>query len=64
MTDGTMEPAPDAPAELPAETGHPAADAAGRRLAEVDGAPLEEHVAIYDDVHRQLQDALADVDDA
>jgi hypothetical protein len=56
----------DGTADLPPVpvTGHAPADAAGERLATVDQAPLDEHVATYDDVHRQLQEALADVDDA
>ena len=29
---------------------------------DVAAAPVDEHVAIYDDVHRRLQDALADLD--
>lgn len=44
-------------------TGEPRVDAALARLAEVDEAPLTEHVGIYDDVHRMLQDALADLDE-
>lgn len=34
--------------------------AARRRLAEVTDLPVEEHAAVYQDVHRRLQDALAD----
>jgi hypothetical protein len=26
--------------------------------------PTAEHVAVYDDVHRRLSDALADIDDS
>ncbi len=39
----------------------------GTALAQLDGLeerPLEEHVAAYDAVHRALQDALAQLDDA
>jgi hypothetical protein len=50
------------PDALPA-TGVTAADAAADRLAEVDAAPLEEHVGIYEDVHRRLQEGLADLDE-
>jgi hypothetical protein len=52
---------PDA-GRLPA-TGVAAADAAADRLAELDDAPLEEHVGIYEDVHRRLQEGLADLDE-
>jgi hypothetical protein len=43
-------------------TGEPRVDAALGRLADVTSAPVDEHVAIYDDVHRRLQEALADLD--
>jgi hypothetical protein len=46
----------------PASTGEPRVDAALVRLQDVTNAPVDEHVAIYDDVHRRLQDALADLD--
>jgi hypothetical protein len=48
----------------PAPTGVPTVDSAVGRLTELDGLPTGEHVAIYDAVHRQLQDALADLDGA
>ena len=44
-------------------TGVPAADQARERLGDVDDAPLEEHVEVYEDVHRQLQEGLADLDE-
>ena len=44
-------------------TGVAAADAAADRLGELDEAPLEEHVEIYEDVHRRLQEGLADLDE-
>ena len=47
----------------PARTGVPAADAAAERLSELDEAPLEEHVEVYEDVHRRLQEGLADLDE-
>ena len=43
-------------------TGVPGVDAALERLQDVSVAPVDEHVAIYDDVHRRLQDALTDLD--
>ena len=39
-------------------------DAALARLAELDERPPGEHVAIYEDIHRRLQEALTDVDGA
>ena len=55
---------PGAQANVPEPTGVPAVDAAVERLAELDALPTSEHVAVYDAVHRQLQDALADLDGA
>ena len=50
------------PQPLP-HTGVAAADAAADRLAELDQAPLDEHVEVYEDVHRRLQEGLADLDE-
>jgi hypothetical protein len=44
-------------------TGVASVDAAAERLTELDEAPLEEHVGIYEDVHRRLQEGLADLDE-
>lgn len=33
------------------------------RLASLDGRPVDEHVAVLDEVHRLLQDALATLDE-
>jgi hypothetical protein len=46
-----------------APSGVPAADAAAERLGAVREAPLEDHVEIYEDVHRRLQEGLADLDE-
>jgi hypothetical protein len=43
-------------------TGDARVDAATARLDEVTDLPTAEHVGVYDDVHRRLQDALADAD--
>jgi hypothetical protein len=43
-------------------TGDPRVDAAVARLAELDERPTAEHVEVYDDVHRRLQDALSRLD--
>jgi hypothetical protein len=47
----------------PDPTGVPAADEARAHLSAVDEAPLEEHVDVYEDVHRRLQEGLADLDE-
>lgn len=49
---------PDAPA-----TGESAVDDALARLSQISETPTADHVEIYDDVHRRLTDALADVDE-
>ncbi len=53
---------PPAAAQAPA-TGVAAADEARRRLDEVESVPLEEHVELFEDVHRRLQEGLADLDE-
>ena len=60
------------PAAPHAATGPDAADVSDHalvqdvreRLAALRERPVDEHVAAYDDVHRRLQDALADLDGA
>jgi len=47
----------------PPSTGEPRVDAAIRRLADLDTTPVTDHVAIVDEAHRLLQDALADLDE-
>jgi hypothetical protein len=42
----------------------PAVAAARTRLEALDGAPVTEHVEVFDGVHRLLQDALATLDEA
>jgi hypothetical protein len=43
-------------------TGEARVDAATARLEEIPGLPTPDHVAVYDDVHRRLQDALSDAE--
>jgi hypothetical protein len=43
-------------------TGDARVDAATARLQEIPDLPTSDHVAVYDDVHRRLQDALSDAD--
>jgi hypothetical protein len=47
---------------LPDATGVPSVDAAITELARLDELPTSEHVGVYEGLHRQLQDALADLD--
>ena len=46
----------------PPVTGDARVDAATARLTELVDLPTSEHVTVYDDVHRRLQDALSDAD--
>ena len=48
----------------PDVTGVANVDAALDELGRLDALPTSEHVAVYDGLHRQLQDALADLDGA
>jgi hypothetical protein len=50
--------AADAGAPVTAEAVRPALE----RLVDVDALPTHEHVAVYDDVHRRLHEALSDLD--
>jgi hypothetical protein len=59
-TDDPPEYGPEADPVEP--TGEARVDAAVERLRELARRPPAEHVAIYEDVHRRLQDALADLD--
>ena len=43
-------------------TGEARVDAATARLEEIADLPTPDHVAVYDDVHRRLQDALSDAE--
>jgi hypothetical protein len=43
-------------------TGDARVDAATARLSELVELPTSDHAAVFDDVHRRLQDALADAD--
>jgi hypothetical protein len=56
----------EATADVAGHAGVPAATAAERareRLQALDDAPLDEHVEVYEDVHRELQEGLADLDE-
>jgi hypothetical protein len=57
------EPAPPAStAEAGLGTGEPRVDEALARLRELDSLPTAEQVPVLEDIHRRLQDALADLD--
>ena len=45
-------------------TGEPRVDDAAARLHDIDAAPTSEHVAIFEDVHGRLQEALRDLGSA
>jgi hypothetical protein len=64
-TTGTVEtPDPAAGPEIGDEaTGVAAVDTALERLRDLEGAPVESHVEIFDDVQRQLHEALAELDE-
>lgn len=51
------------PADGLEPTGATAADAALERLRDVETAPLDEHVEIFDDVQQRLHEGLAELDD-
>jgi hypothetical protein len=46
----------------PEATGHAAVDAALEKLRELAERPTGAHPELYDDVHRRLQDVLAEID--
>lgn len=54
-------PGPASPGPEP--TGDERVDQALARLGDLAGAPVEEHVAAFEDVHQRLQDALAATDE-
>jgi hypothetical protein len=43
-------------------TGEPRVDAALARLDELEGLPVTEHRAVFEDVHRRLRDVLGELD--
>ena len=58
----TVDPTVEVPAEVPAAPAHAGADL--EVLDELDGRPLHEHVAVYDELHARLQGALNRIDEA
>ena len=63
MDDDAPDATPPEEPQAPRPSGVAAADDARARLEEVDGAPLDQHVEVYEDVHRRLQEGLADLDE-
>jgi hypothetical protein len=61
-TDETPEPLDDGPAESTV-TGHPAVDEVLRSLDALEGRPVDEHVAAFEDAHEQLRRALSSAGD-
>jgi hypothetical protein len=61
----TAQPGPAAAAATAAAAAEPPAKVAAAlaKLDVLDGRPVGEHVAVYDEVHRLLQDALASLDE-
>lgn len=60
------EPVGEPPASPPTapETGHRGVDAALGPIADLEGRPTAEHVGVYDEAHRRLEAALADLDES
>ena len=52
-----------APARTPVSTGHPAVDEVLRSLEGLDGRPVDEHVAAFEQAHEVLRRALSDAGD-
>lgn len=51
------------PAAVPTATGHPAVDEVLRSLEGLDGRPVDEHVAAFEQAHEQLRRALSSAGD-
>ena len=60
--DGPRALDPDGPPGLRPAIGEPRVDAALARLDELAGRPVTEHRAIFEDVHRRLNDVLGELD--
>jgi hypothetical protein len=58
----TAEDLDDGPAESTV-TGHPAVDEVLRSLDALEGRPVDEHVAAFEDAHEQLRRALSSAGD-
>jgi hypothetical protein len=67
MTDQPDEDAFDETAEVessaPVSTGHPAVDEVLRSLDDLEGRPVDDHVAAFEEAHDRLRRALSDAGD-
>jgi len=57
------EPFDDGSSEATPATGHPAVDEVLRSLDALEGRPVDEHVAAFEDAHEQLRRALSSAGD-
>jgi hypothetical protein len=62
MEDPTEEPDFRPSGGVRPATGEPRVDAALARLDELEGLPVTEHRAVFEDVHRRLRDVLGELD--
>ena len=62
MEDPTEEPDLRPSGGMRPATGEPRVDAALARLDELEGLPVTEHRAVFEDVHRRLRDVLGELD--
>ncbi len=46
------------PVAAPVETGHPAVDQVLAAVSDLDARPVAEHVAVFEDAHKALREAL------
>jgi hypothetical protein len=56
-----QDPAPERPLADPPSTGDARVDAAVAGLSRLPGTPVEDHVAILEEVHGQLRDILGEL---
>jgi len=62
-SDGPGAERSSAPASAAASTGDARVDEALTKLTDLDRLPVHDHVAVIEDVHRSLQDTLAEEQD-
>lgn len=53
----------DLPAPVSTETGHAAVDEVLRSLSALDAAPVDDHVAVFEQAHEQLRRTLSGAGD-
>lgn len=62
-SDVTGQEQSSAPASAAGSTGDARVDDALTKLTDLDGLPVHDHAAVIEDVHRSLQDTLAEEQD-